>query len=513
MINQRKTGAVLQYFQMGLSVIIGLFYTPFMIRALGQSEYGLYNTVVSTISMLSVLSLGFNSSYIRFFSKYRKENDREGIEKLNGLFLIVFMIIGIVALICGLFLSFHLEIVFDKGLTENEYSIARVLMLLLTINLAISFPMGVFQHIISAHEKFVFLKIVGMIRTVFGPLLTMPLLLMGYRSIAMVAVTLIISLIADGLYAFYVLVCLRSKFIFRGFERGLFRSLFTFTIFIAINMIVDQINWNVDKLLLGRYKGTAAVAVYAVGATLHSYYNMFSTSISNVFTPQIHRIINNTKSDLKKQKEDITSLFTRVGRIQFIVLGLIATGLLFFGKEFICHYWAGKEYEESYYVMLLLCLPTTIPLIQNLGIEIQRAQNLHQFRSIAYAVMAAINFGISIMLCQLYGAIGAAAGTAFSVIFANGVIMNIFYHKKCNIDVLIFWKNILRVSVGLIIPGIVGLLINVFVDLSSIVIFLEMIILYVLIYCASMYIFGMNQYERELIKNPLMKIIGCRKNK
>ena len=114
---QLKLGSMLSYLQMFLGIIIGIAYMPIMIRLLGQSEYGLYNTVSSTISMLSILSLGFNSSYIRYYAKYQKEDDKEAIYKLNGLFLIVFMIIGAVALACGLFLTENLQIVFKDGLT------------------------------------------------------------------------------------------------------------------------------------------------------------------------------------------------------------------------------------------------------------------------------------------------------------------------------------------------------------------------------------------------------------
>ena len=209
--NQIKAGAILSYVQMALSIIIGLIYTPVMIRLLGKSEYGLYNTVSSTISMLSILSLGFNSGYIRYYAKYKKNNDQESINKLNGLFIIIFSIIGVVALLCGLFLTFNLNLVFDEGLTTAEYEVARVLMLLLTINLATSFPFSVFSNIISANERFVFLKLLGMLKTVGGPLVTLPLLLMGYKSIAMVAVTLGISLVTDLVYFIYVKKKLKQK--------------------------------------------------------------------------------------------------------------------------------------------------------------------------------------------------------------------------------------------------------------------------------------------------------------
>lgn len=508
--NQIKIGSLLSYLQMALNVIIQLVYTPLMIRLLGKNEYGLYQTVASTISMLSLLSLGFNSGYIRFFARYKKDNNRISINKLNGLFLIIFSIIGFVGLMCGIFLSFNLNIVFDQGLTTGEYDKARVLMILLTINLAVSFPMSVFQNIISAHERFIFLKLLGMIKTVFSPLITLPLLLIGYRSIAMVLVTVLLTLFVDTIFLIYVLFIMKEKFIFHDFEKGIFKSLFVYTIFIAINMVIDQINWNIDKLLLGRFKGTAEVAVYSVGYTLYHCYSMFSTAVSGVFTPRIHKIVNTSKENVEKQKHELTELFTKVGRIQFLILGLIASGIVFFGKFFITGIWAGEGYDLSYYVSLLLIIPASIALIQNLGIEIQRAENKHQFRSIAYAVMALINLGLSIVLCQKYGSVGSAIGTAISLIVANGFVMNIYYNRKCNIDIPFFWKNIIRQSAGLILPICVGIAIVTFIDINSILVFAICAIAYTVIYCVSMWLFGMNDYEKELVRKPIYKIIHRR---
>ena len=106
--SQLKWGSVLSYVQMAANIVINLAFTPIMLHLLGDSEYGLYNTVASTISMLSILNLGFNSSYIRYYSKYRSRNDEHAISRLNGLFLTIFSVIGIVAFLCGLFLSFNL---------------------------------------------------------------------------------------------------------------------------------------------------------------------------------------------------------------------------------------------------------------------------------------------------------------------------------------------------------------------------------------------------------------------
>ena len=78
-INQLKWGAILSYLSKGISLAIGLVYTPLMIRLLGKNEFGLYSTVSSTISMLGILNLGFGSGYIRYYAKYKRNNDMDAI--------------------------------------------------------------------------------------------------------------------------------------------------------------------------------------------------------------------------------------------------------------------------------------------------------------------------------------------------------------------------------------------------------------------------------------------------
>lgn len=492
--SQIKAGAILSYCQIVLGIVINLIYTPVMLRILGQSEYGLYNTVASTISTLSLLNLGFSSGYIRYYSRYKQENSQERISSLNGLYLVIFLIIGLIAFLCGFYLTTHLELVFAKGLTIAEYEIAKELMLLLTINLVVSFPMTVFSCFITAQERFVFIKTVNLIKTVFSPLLTVPVLLLGYGSIGMVITTVVLSLIADGLLLFYSFQCLNMRIVFHDFEKGIFLSLLAYSLFIAINSIVDQINWNVDKVLLGRYKGTSSVSVYTVGYSIYNYYMSMSTAIAGVLTPKVHRLIAG-----KASGKEISDLFIKVGRIQMLCLGLIVSGFVLWGRWFV-KMWAGKEYDSAYVVALLLMIPATIPLIQNLGIEIQRAQNKHYFRSIIYLFMAGINFSISVVLCQKWGPTGSAFGTALSLIVANGMIMNIYYSRACGIEIIRFWKSILRLMVGMVIPFFCGSLMRYYWRAEGIESFAVQVAMYSCIYMVSMWFFGMNDAEKEMVR-------------
>lgn len=504
--NQVKMGVILSYVYMGLHIIIGLVYTPLMIRLLGQSEYGLYNTVSSTISMLYLLNLGIGSSYIRFYSRYRNQGTMNKIDTLNGVFISIFAVIAIIAFSCGMFLTVNVKMIFDNGLNPFEYERARILMFLLTISLSLSFPMGVFESYIVANEKFIFQKILLILQTITSPIITLPLIMAGYGSVGVVLVSVSLTAVIWVTNAFYALRKLGMNFCFKDYDRDIFKEIFSFSFFIALNMFVDQINWNIDKILLGRYKGTTGVAIYSVGYSLYLYYMSFSGSISSIFTPRVHEIVNKYKNS-EQQKAELTSLFIKIGRIQFLVLALIASGVVFFGKAFITKIWAGPEYSESYYVAILLILASSIALIQNLGIEIQRAQNRHQFRSIVYTIMACFNLGMSIILCKLYGAVGCAIGTAVALVFANGLVMNIYYHAKCNIDIVMFWSEIKKLARGAICPVTIGVVCRPLIENSSVLLFCMEIGVYSAIYFVSMWFSGMNQYEKEL----LMKVIRKRK--
>lgn len=501
MINQKKAGVILSYAGELVKILVNLVYTPIMLRLLGQSEYGLYQLVYSVVSYLSLLSLGFGSSYLRFYSRYKAQKDEDGVAKLNGMFMLIFCSISVICVLCGLIMIGNIRGIFGTGLTEGEYATARVLMGLLIINLALTFPNSVFNCSITAHEKFLFQKLLILLQNLFSPFLTLPLLIMGYGSIGMVSVTTFLTFLLLISNMFYCFKKLHIRFAFRGLQICLLKEMWVFTFFIFLNQIIDQINWSVDKFLLGRLVGTTAVAVYGVGGQINTLYLQFSSSISNVFVPKVNRIVAESNDD-----DQLTRLFTKVGRIQFMVLGLILSGFVFFGIPFI-KIWAGPEYGASYAVALLLIIPVTVPLIQNLGIEIQRAKNMHKARAVVYLAIAIANVFISIPLIKFFGPSGAALGTAISLIAGNIIFMNWYYHARIGMNMFYFWKEIAKFIPALIAPCVVGTVIMKFANITGLVKLGVFAVVYIAVYGFSMYFLGMNEEEKQLVMGPIRKIL------
>lgn len=497
--NHLRWGVILTYFSLGINIFLSILYTPIMLRILGQSEHGLYSTVSSTMSWLSLLGLGIGSSYIRFFARYKVEGEPGKIASLNGLFLIIFCIIGSISLACGTVIANNLPFVFANGMTAGEYVLARKLALIVTLDLSISFPASVFGAIIRANEKFIQTKMVSLFQNICTPLLTLPLLLSGHGSVGMVVATTVVDFIAYMFNTIYCFRVLRVRFCFQKFEKGILKQIFGFSFFIALNSLLAQFATGLDKLFITRYVNTAAASVYAIGCSLYSYYSAFSGAVSGVFAPRIHLITAKYGDDKAALKEALTEQFIKLGRIQFLIQMLMLTGIVFFGRAFI-HLWAergGQDYSRSYPIALLLCVSSTVPLIQSIGVTIQQAQNKHQYRTLFYGIMTALNVVLTIWLCKVIGEIGAAVGTAISTLLMDVIFMNYYYHEYLYIDISKFWRNILNMEKGLIFPSLVGVIVMFYCSIDTFVKLIIGVSLYIIVYGISIWLLSMNKAEKQ----------------
>ena len=264
---------------------------------------------------------------------------------------------------------------------------------------------------------------------------------------------------------------------------------------------MDRIYWNTGQFVLGAFVGTAAVAVFAIAIQLEHIYMQFSTAISTVFLPKVTGMV--TKNDNRKE---ISDLFIKTGRIQYIVMSLILSGFIVFGRDFI-NLWAGEGYKDVYIITLMFFVALLIPLIQNLGITILQARNQMKFRSLLYIGIAVVSLVFQIVLSKEYGGIGCAIGISGALLLGQGLIMNIYYRKKQDLNVLKFWKEIAKMSIVPIILIVVSMYLLRNVELDSWVELGGAIVLFAIIYTPLFFRFSMNSYERDLFIAPIKKII------
>lgn len=504
-VNQLKAGVVLNYVVIFLNTVVGLLYTPYMLRMMGQSEYGLYSLVASVIAYLTVLDLGFGNAIVRYTAKFRAEKKTEEQYEMFGMFFLLYLVIGIVAFGIGLGLYFNVDTLFGNTMTAVELDRARIMMLLLVANLAFTFPMSIWSSIIQAYEDFVFQKSLNIIRIILNTAVMICLLHFGYKAVAMVVVQTIFNVLTLVINFIY---CRRKLnihiyFRFKHFHWGFLKEVAIYSFWIFLNAIMDRVYWSTGQFVLGAMVGTAAVAVFAIAIQLEGMYMQFSTAISSVFLPKVTAMVATNRS-----RKEISDLFIRTGRIQYIVLAYILSGFIIFGRQFI-ELWAGAGYTDAYIISLLFFIPLTVPLIQNLGITILQARNEMKFRSVLYIIIALVSLAMQIVLTRYFGGIGCAMGVSGALVVGQILIMNVYYRRRQDLDIKTFWKEISKMS---IIPIILifssMLVIRHFFALDSWGKLILGIAAFSLVYIPLFFRFSMTDEERNLFISMFHKIFG-----
>ena len=502
-VNQLKAGVVLNYVVIILNTVVGLLYTPYMLRMMGQSEYGLYSLVASVIAYLTVLDLGFGNAIVRYTAKFRAEKKTEEQYEMFGMFFLLYLVIGIIAFGIGLGLYFNVGTLFGDTMTAVELDRARIMMLLLVANLAFTFPMSIWGSIIQAYEDFVFQKSLNIFRIILNTVVMICLLHFGYKAVAMVVVQTIFNVLTLVLNFIY---CRRKLnihiyFRFKHFHWGFLKEVAIYSFWIFLNAIMDRVYWSTGQFVLGAMVGTAAVAVFAIAIQLEGMYMQFSTAISSVFLPKVTAMVATNRS-----RKEISDLFIRTGRIQYIVLAYILSGFIIFGRQFI-ELWAGAGYSDAYIISLLFFIPLTVPLIQNLGITILQARNEMKFRSILYIIIALVSLAMQIVLTRYFGGIGCAMGVSGALVVGQILIMNVYYRRRQDLDIKTFWKEISKMS---IIPIVLifssMLVIRHFFALDSWGKLILGIAAFSLVYIPLFFRFSMTDDERNLFISMFHKI-------
>jgi O-antigen/teichoic acid export membrane protein len=497
--NQLRSGIYLSYVSLFITNITNLILTPFIIKSLGQSDYGLYMLIGAFVGYIAILDFGLGDTTTRYIAKYRAERDKKGEESFIFTTFIIYILISLVVLIVGIILFFNLEIIFGESLSIREFEIAKTMFVILVFNLALTLPLNLFKGIISGYERFTFPRILTITRTVLRAIFIVIFLTVGYNAVAIVLIDATMNIALMLIYILFVYLKLNVKIQFHVIKMKTLKEILSYSSLIFISVIVDQIYWRIGHLVLGVVASTNEVAIFAIGIVLGQYFITFSTAISGVFLPRI------TKMIVKKASgEDLTNILIKTGRLQFLVLGLVLGLFILFGHKFVL-LWAGQGYSTSWIVALLVMIPLIIVLTQTIGISILQAKNLHGFRAIAYLFISIINTMISIYMSRRYGAVGAAMGTTLSLVLGNIIVMNLYYHYKVKINIQRFYNEIFGLILSLIGSLGIGSLLLIFSNTSWLVLILQCV-LFCLIYFVIMWVFGMNNFEKLLLKRELFKL-------
>lgn len=489
-MNQRKLGILISYLNIVLHAVIGFAYVPILLHYIGKSEYGLYQLIGSFIAYFSVMDFGLTAAVVRFYTKYKALQDKVNMENILAIALRAYAVITVVLLVLGCGFYAFIPDMFAKSMTVAEIASAQKLFVLLLFNMVVTISTMIFRAVINAHERFLFLKGLETVQLVLQPLLVVLVLQSLPSALAVAGVQTVLNVVLIIARIYYCFAKLHIKIHYHYWDKEMFAGFKKLALSVFAVTIIDQVFFKTNQVILGVVSGTAAVAVYSVASLIYMNYMALSVAISGVYLPHVTELIAKNEPVSK-----LTDLFIRIGRLQYFLLALVSSGFIIFGRQFI-QMWAGESFDEAYYITLLIILPFTIDLIQNIGLSILQAQNKYDFRAKVYFVMGIFNLCLAIPLAIKYGGVGCAFATGLAMFLGNGVIMNWYYLKITRLDIFRFWQEIGRITLPVVALTILGLYANSLLHAKGKVIFAVSILLYTLLYLATMYKFAMNEEEK-----------------
>lgn len=496
-----KSDVIISYVSLILSLVVMLILTKVEVKYLGKDLYGVFTLINSTIGYIAILDMGVGQTIIRYISQFRAEGKKSQIDKLAGHSFKTYIKIACIGLIIGIFIIYYAQEIFNS-LNTNNISIFRICFFISLLNILLQIPAATFNAVLSAYNEFKIIRLLNIFRSCFRAIFITLLLKLNFGMIAIVLVDLVVTQIINVYCFLYMNLKLEVKMNFSPISKSLKKELFSYSFFIFLGIITDQIFWKTDSIILGVMGTSSIVAVYGISSQLISQFLNICSTFSSVFLPRIVEKITNGCT----QKE-INKFFIKASRYQFMFVAIIIVSYIFIGKDFII-LWLGGGYSDAYRYGLIIILSLVVPMFQTTGYQILFAINKHKFRSIIYLINAIMNIVLSIVLFKLIGADGVAFATAIAMIIGNTLIMNIYYKHTFKIKLFYFFKEVCgKVSLVAIVTSFIYYLMNSFVGVSLIGFIIKGSI-GCLCYIILIFIVVLNRKEKQEILKIKSKILG-----
>lgn len=493
---QIKFGVLMSYFAIGINIITGLIYTPWMISSIGQENYGLF-TLANSIMAFFMFDFGLSGAITRYISKYLSEGRLDKANNCLGLVYKLYFGIDLLLFIILAVVYIYIPDIYQK-LTLDEIEKFKIVYAIAAVFSVLSFPFIPVDGILTANEKFVQLKACDVLQKLLIVVTMSICLLSGCGLYALVVVNAAAGLISIFAKLWVIRKYTNTKINFNYNNKKEFHEIVGFSGWITISTIAQRFVISILPSLLGILSGSRAIALFGIASALEGFVWLFVSSIGGLFLPKVSRIV-------AKGNSDLLPLMIKVGRIQFMVVSAITIGFICLGSDFI-FLWVGNSFADSYLCAVILILPSFMSTPEGIAAQAILARNKVKQQALVFAYTSAINIFIACFLSYYFGAIGASISVCV-VYTARWLWMNIIYKNELELDVIKFYKDsFVKMLPSFVIPLIAGGIINYFLPDGLWGFFLLKMTVFIIVFLIALY-HVMNEYEKDLLIRPILRQI------
>jgi O-antigen/teichoic acid export membrane protein len=390
-------------------------------------------------------------------------------------------------------------LLFGKTMEAGALHTLQAMLVPLGISTAVVVAGNPLNATLVAHERFVFLRSLEMATVVVVTAANVVALLMGGGVLSVVVIASIGAACATMAKWLMVWKGLGLPLMPRRVRRAQVADMSSYAAPIFVSMLVEQIFWKLDNILIGARLGAAAVAVYAIGVMFNKYFMSFATAISRVMMPDLVRRI-----DAGSDAVTLTKRLVEISRWQAMVLMLVLSGLALFGQHFILT-WMGPGYELSYWVLVCTLGPYSLELIGNVRNVVLQVKGLYWWRAGIFLAAALINIPATLLAMRYWGILGAAACTGAGILAAYMGVAWVL-SSKAGIPVFAYLRGVWRgIAPALLLAAGVGAVVRTLLPDVGWLALAGKVCMYSVVYLALMWSIGMRGDERSAVRAALRR--------
>jgi O-antigen/teichoic acid export membrane protein len=433
-----------------VSLAVGFLISPLLVHKLGDTAYGIWALSLQLGAYLSVLDLGVRIALTRYITHYHAKNEMDRVHEAFTVGLTALGVIGILSLLVTIVLVHFLPSIVQ--VPTGMQSVARWTLLLVGIQVALSFPGAIFAGMLAALSRYDLLNATVITISIAKALLIWLLLTNGHGLVA-VAVAWLVTACAT-----YILQFALASRLYGGFRyhlkseqiKSTLKSLLNFGFFAFLLGISGRLVLWSDNVVVGIILGPAVVTFYAIAGNLIDYLQGILSSSLSVLVPLA------TSYDALSEEEKLQSLFSRGSRFLLLLFLPAIIAVVVLGPGFIS-LWMGARYVNiSGKVLILLAIPLVFAPMRGAAQQILYGSNRHKFSSFISLGEAFTNLALSIILAYRIGAVGVAWGTLIPGVLSAGIILPVYTLRRLAMNWRSFYWNsfLLPVLAGLPYMGL-----------------------------------------------------------
>lgn len=495
-MSSAKKSSILSYVSVVFYVIAGFLYTPYLVQTLGVSDYGIYALAASLIGYFS-LDFGIGAAQTRLAAKFLAEGKPEKIKDILGITSKIFIGIDVLILLIVSFVYLYADNIFSN-LTPSELVRFKNVFIITSLFVLINFPMLPLKGLFQAYDKIFELTLIELVYKITNILVIVGALFCGLGLYGVVVANVGSNIIAQFFRLYYIFKKERLSVNIKAKDKEIVKFITSFSVWATVAMVADKFFFGIIPFLLAAFSNTTEVAFFAIVISIEGYVLSISRSLSGIFLPRVMKMVVGGQSE-----EERTNLMIKVGRVQLFIVGIIITGLVSLGHEFINH-WLGEGFDKSYYCLILVMLPCVFHLTQTIAEELLLATNQVKYRALVYVIGSSLSVLSIVLLAPNYGALAAAVGVFLSFTIAHNVLIDIFYHKKVGVNMLQFFKNChVKILPVFILCGGLGFALQNYASTPSFSLFLIKGIIWFAISSAILWFLALNREEKKMVRDTI----------